>query len=97
MGKREPLAEVYRLKVEGLSVLERLSELGYIDLLYGDAAHLSELPNVPYGWQFGDEQIFMPSAKGESINLFGFITRTNQLIYEMTKRKDNGRMGGRTG
>jgi transposase len=78
------------LKVEGLSVLERLSELGYIDLLYGDAAHLSELPNVPYGWQFGDEQIFMPSAKGESINLFGFITRTNQLIYEMTNEKITG-------
>ena len=90
MGKREPLAEVYRLKVEGLSVLERLSEFGYIDLLYGDAAHLSELPNVPYGWQFADEQVFMPSAKGESINLYGFITRANQLIYEMTSEKITG-------
>lgn len=90
MGKREPLEEVYRLKVEGLSVLERLSELGYIDLLYGDAAHLSEVPNVPYGWQFSDEQVFMPSAKGKSINLFGFITRSNQLIYEMTSEKITG-------
>lgn len=90
MGKREPLAEVYQLKVEGISVLETLSEFGYIELLYGDASHINEMPSVPYGWQFADEKVFMPSDKGESINLFGFITRANRLIYEMTSERITG-------
>lgn len=90
MGKREPLAEVYRLKREGLAVLERLSESGYIELLYGDASHINEQPNVPYGWQFGDEKVFMPSDKGVGVNLFGFISRTNRLIFEMTNERITG-------
>ncbi len=90
MGKREPLAEVYRLKVEGLAVLETLSELGSIELLYADAAHINEQPEVPYGWQFRDEEVFMPSAKGAGINLFGFITRANRLISEVTSEPITG-------
>jgi hypothetical protein len=90
LGKREPLAEVYRLKREDLSVLERLSELGYIELLYGDASHINEMPNVPYGWQFGYEKVFMPSDKGVGINLFGFINRANRLIFEMTNERITG-------
>ncbi|MDQ3179312.1 MAG: IS630 family transposase [Acidobacteriota bacterium] len=90
MGKREPLAEVYRLKREGLAVLETLSESGQIELLYGDASHINELPNVPYGWQFGDEKVFMPSDKGQGINLFGFINRGNRLTFEMTSEKISG-------
>jgi hypothetical protein len=90
LGKREPLKEVYRLKREGLAVLERLSEFGYIELLYGDAAHISEMPNVPYGWQFGDEKVFMPSEKGKGINLFDFISRANRLIFEMTNERITG-------
>lgn len=90
MGKREPLTEVYRLKREGLSVLETLNEAGYIELLYGDASHINEQPNVPYGWQFADEKVFMPSDKGTGINLFGLINRANRLIYEMTSETITG-------
>lgn len=78
------------MKREGLAVLERLSEIGYIELLYGDAAHISEMPNVPYGWQFGDEKVFMPSEKGKGISLFGFISRANRLIFEMTNERITG-------
>lgn len=78
------------MKVAGLAVLETLSEAGSIELLYGDAAHLDEQPNVPYGWQFRDEEVFMPSDKGAGINLFGFITRANRLIYEMTSERITG-------
>lgn len=90
MGKREPLEEVYRLKRMGLSVLETLCESGYIQLLYGDASHINEQPNVPYGWQFRDEKVFMPSDKGKGINLFGLISRNNRLIYEMTSEQITG-------
>ena len=78
------------MKVEGLSVLETLSQTGCIELLYGDAAHLNERPEVPYGWQFRDEKVFMPSDKGKGVNLFGLITRANRLIYEMTNQRITG-------
>lgn len=78
------------MKREGLSELERLSESGYIELLYGDASHINEQPNVPYGWQFIDEKVFMPSDKGVGINLYGFISRANRLIFEMTNERITG-------
>lgn len=90
MGKREPLKEVYELKVVGLAVLEMLFERGEIELLYGDAAHFNRQPEVPYGWQFRDEKVFMPSEQGTGINLFGFLSRTNRLVFEMTSERITG-------
>ena len=78
------------MKREGLAVLETLAETGAIELLYGDAAHLNEKPEVPYGWQFGDENVFMPSDKGSGINLFGLLSRSNRLIFEMTNEHITG-------
>ena len=70
--------------------MERLSELGLIELLYGDASHINELPNVPYGWQFRDEKVYMPSDKGVGINLFGLLSRSNRLVFEMTSERITG-------
>jgi hypothetical protein len=56
-----------------LSVLETLSEGGALELLYGDAAHLNRQPEVPYGWQFRDEKVFMPSEQGEGISLLAHL------------------------
>ena len=78
------------MNIEGLAVLETVSELGGIELLYGDAAHLNEQPEVPYGWQFKDEKVFMPSDKGGGINLFGLISRANHLIFQMTSERIRG-------
>jgi transposase len=61
-----------------------MSEAGLIELLYGDESRLSEQPCVPYGWQFADEEVFMPSGKGSGINLFGLISRDNRLVFEMS-------------
>ncbi len=41
-------------------------------------------------WQFGDEKVFMPSDKGVGVNLFGFISRANRLIFEMTNERMTG-------
>ncbi len=57
---------------------ECLSESGQIDLYYGDESGISSVPNVPYGWQFRDEQVSMPSEKGKGINCFGLFTRANE-------------------
>ena len=76
--KRKPPAEVYQLKRELLGEMERLSESGAVDLYYGDEAGVALEPNVPYGWQFGDEAVSMPSEKGTGINCFGLFTRSNK-------------------
>ena len=76
--KKKPPAEVYRLKRELLGEMERLSESGKVDLYYGDEAGVALEPNVPYGWQFGDEDVSMPSERGTGINCFGLLTRSNK-------------------
>lgn len=58
--------------------MERLSENGEVDLYYGDEAGVSLEPNVPYGWQFLDEEVSMPSERGAGINCFGLFTRSNK-------------------
>ena len=76
--KKKPTAEVYQFKRELLGEMERLSESGAIDLYYGDEAGVALEPNVPYGWQFQDEEVSMPSEKGTGINCFGLVTRSNK-------------------
>jgi transposase len=76
--------------VAGLEILETLCEFGYLELLYGDAAHLNRQPEVPYGWQFKDEKVFMPSEQGTGINLFGLLNRANRLTFEMTTERITG-------
>jgi hypothetical protein len=52
--------------------LEKLAEAGQIELLYADAARVSLMPCVPYGWQFVDEDVFMPSTQSGGLNCFAF-------------------------
>ncbi len=63
-----------------LSSLETLSEAGLIELYYGDESGVNLEPNVPYGWQFADEVVAMPSAKGKGVNCFGLFSRSNQAV-----------------
>ena len=46
-------------------------------------------PCVPYGWQFRDEEVFMPSEKGKGLNLFGLLSRDNTFIFKTTSGKVN--------
>lgn len=68
-----------------LGELERLSEQGAIDLVYADAARVSMSAVVPYGWQFADEDVFMPSTPGVGINCFALLTRTNHCRFATTR------------
>ena len=67
--------------------LERLSALELIDLYYGDESRVSMEPCIPYGWQFKDEDVFIPSEKGKGLILFGLLSRDNRLIFRTTKGK----------
>lgn len=72
--------EVYQLKKEVLGELETFSEAGLIDLFYGDEAGVNMEPCVPYGWQFADEVVAMPTARGKGVNCFGLFARNNQAV-----------------
>ena len=65
--------------------METLSENGWLDLYYGDESGVSLEPGVPYGWQFADEQVAMPSAKGKGINCFGLFTRSNKAVIAVSE------------
>ena len=68
-----------------LGQLEQLSDNGCIDLYYGDESHVCSRGYVPYGWQFPDEELYIPSEKAYRINCLGFINRKSQYMGAMTE------------
>lgn len=82
--KGQPNPDVYALKVECLAELERLSEQGHIDLCYGDESGVCLEPCIPYAWQFADEQVSMPAAKGGGLNCFALLWRDNHCLAQTT-------------
>ena len=73
------------MKKEVLGELETLSEAGLLELFYGDEAGVAREPCVPYGWQFSDEEVAMPSERGKGINCFGLFTRSNRIVVATTE------------
>ena len=61
-----------------------MSKASLIDLYYGDESRVCLEPCVPYGWQFPDEDVFMPSAKSKAINCFGLLARDNRFHFKTT-------------
>ena len=78
------------MKAECLAELEKLSKLGLIDLYYGDESRVCLEPCVPYGWQFKDESVFMPTAKGAGLNCFALLSRGCELLFETTRKRITG-------
>lgn len=87
--KNKEIREVYEHKVEMLVELEDLSEQGKIDLYYSDESKVSLTPCIPYGWQFPDEEVFMPTQKGEGLNCFALLQRNNECLIETTTNNIN--------
>jgi transposase len=72
-----------------LGELETLSRAGVIELFYGDESGISSEPCVPYGWQFSDEAVSMPSAKGAAVNCFGLFTRSGEARTAVSENSIN--------
>jgi transposase len=70
-------------------MLEQQSEAGNIDLYYGDKTKVSQEGYVPYGWQFKEEQVTIPACRGQSVNVFGLLTRDNDFVYKTTYQNIN--------
>lgn len=47
-------------------------------LYYADESHVCTNGYVPYGWQFKNENVYIPSEKAARLNFFGMITNRNQ-------------------
>ena len=84
--KAKETEEIYAYKREILGELETLAEKQMIDLYYSDESRVSLEPNVPYGWQFPDEEIFMPTTKGGGLNCFALLSRTNQCMVKTSEQ-----------
>lgn len=61
-----------------------MSRRGLIDLYYGDESRVCLQGCVPYGWQFADEEVFVPSGQGAGLNCFALLTRANQCHFATT-------------
>lgn len=77
------------IKKEQLRLLEQQSQLGNVDLFYGDETGINELAYVPYGWQAKDESISISANRGQQINCFGILSRTNTLFSKITTKSIN--------
>ncbi len=89
--KHKETAEIYRHKVEILGQLESLSEQGLINLYYGDESRVSLEPCVPYGWQFPDEEVFMPTQKGGGLNCLALLSRGNECLIQTIEENIDSR------
>ena len=66
-----------------------LDSKGEIELYYADESHVCTSGYVPYGWQFKDEDVYIPYEKAGRLNIFGMITRRNQYKGFMTRESIN--------
>lgn len=65
--------------------MEQLAERDLLDLYYGDECRVSLEPCVPYGWQFPDEQVFVPASRGAGVNCFALLSRASELVFATTR------------
>lgn len=65
--------------------MEQLSRRGLIDLYYGDESRVCLQGCIPYGWQFADEEVFVPSSQGAGMNCLAWLTRENACRFALTK------------
>jgi len=84
--KKKPEPEISQLKKQVLCRFERFSESGLIHLYYGDESGVSLTANVPYGWQFRNEEVSMPTSRGTAINCFGLFTRRNECWAAVSEK-----------
>lgn len=81
-----PSPQHYEYKTEKLQELEKLERDGKINLYFADESHVCTEGYVLYGWQFRDEEVYIPSLKADRLNIFGMIDRNNR-VFETFERK----------
>ena len=69
-----------------LARIEQSAEQGQIDVFYGDESGVSLIPCVPSGWQFRDEDLFVPSMSGKAVNCFALLARNSRCFFRTTEQ-----------
>ena len=88
--KKSPDPVEYEQKVRELKTLIELERDGFLTIYYADEAGFSETPCVPYGWQPKSEPLSIPSQRGSRCNVFGLMSRQNELhAYPTSKSVDS--------
>lgn len=83
--------EEFRKKQEEIRALEERREKGEIDVQYSDGAGFNETPCVPYAYQPKGEYIELTPAKGQTLNVLGFMNKDNEctpFVFECTINSD---------
>ena len=78
------------LKVFQLQELVNLWKTGLIDLWFGDESHVCTTGYVPYGWQFPEEDVYVPVQKEQRLNIFGMVAPTCEYRGFDTTESING-------
>ena len=88
--KKSPDPVEYAQKVKELQTLIQLEKGKFLTIYYADEAGFSETPCVPYGWQPKNEPLSIPSQRGSRCNVFGLMSRNNELhAYPTLKKVDS--------
>ena len=69
-----PSPQLVELKLYQLQELANLWRAGAINLFFGDESHVCTSGYVPYGWQFDDEDVYVPANNKERLNIFGMVS-----------------------
>jgi hypothetical protein len=75
----------YADKVDRLNYLYYLDNQNFIDLFFGDEAGFSLNLNVPYGWQFPNEEIRVLPQRGKQINVLGFMKSSGDELHTFSR------------
>ena len=76
-GKPDP--ETYQQRKKILKALQKLSDLGSLDLRYLDETGFCLTPYIPYAWQDEEETEGLTSQKSKRMNVIGLLNRNNEL------------------
>jgi transposase len=76
-GEPDPIE--YKEKQAQLSELQRLEDIGEIDLYYLDETGFCLIPSVPYAWQNIGEYLSLKSRRSQRLNVLGIMNRKNNL------------------
>ena len=72
--RETPSPQLVELKCHQLQELVDLWSAGWIRLYFGDESHVCTSGYVPYGWQFDDEDVSVPSQNKDRLNIFGMVS-----------------------
>jgi transposase len=72
--KSKPDEKQRELAREELTEFQQFHREGTFDLYYFDEAIVSLMPTVPYGWQAIGERLEIPSSRGGTLSVLGFLS-----------------------